>query len=41
MNNLGFNKYRFDGIFKVSGITPDNESFIRYLRVNDKVKIVG
>ncbi|QTN01147.1 hypothetical protein ERJ70_18780 [Sediminibacillus dalangtanensis] len=40
-DNLGFNRYRFVGIFKVSGISPDNEMFIRYLRVNDKVKIVS
>ncbi|WP_371068847.1 AbaSI family restriction endonuclease [Sediminibacillus sp. JSM 1682029] len=40
-DNLGFNRYRFVGIFKVSGISPDNEMFIRYLRVNDKLKIVS
>lgn len=40
-DNLGFNRYRFVGIFKVSGISPDNERFIRYIRVNDKVKIVS
>ncbi|GIO22244.1 AbaSI family restriction endonuclease [Oceanobacillus sp. J11TS1] len=40
-DNLGFNRYRFVGIFRISGISPDNESFIRYLRANDKVKIVS
>ncbi|MEI3613568.1 AbaSI family restriction endonuclease [Pseudogracilibacillus sp. SO30301A] len=40
-DNLGFNRYRFVGIFKVSGISPKNGSFIRYLRVSDKVEIVS
>ncbi|WP_217587459.1 AbaSI family restriction endonuclease [Lentibacillus saliphilus] len=40
-DNLGFNRYRFVGIFKASGVSPDNESFIRYLRVDDKVEIVN
>ena len=39
-NNLGFNRYRFVGVFKSSGISPENESCIRYERVDDKVKIV-
>ncbi|WP_121616006.1 AbaSI family restriction endonuclease [Virgibacillus halodenitrificans] len=39
-DNLGFNRYRFVGTFKISGISPENRNFIRYLRVDDKVKIV-
>jgi len=39
-DNLGFNRYRFVGVFKVSGTSPENEDFIRYLRIDNKVKIV-
>lgn len=39
-DNLGFNRYRFVGIFKIQGISPENESCIRYVRVADKVEIV-
>ncbi|MYL56731.1 hypothetical protein GLW20_04370 [Virgibacillus halodenitrificans] len=39
-DNLGFNRYRFVGTFKISGISPENRNFIRYLRVDDKVKII-
>lgn len=39
-DNLGFNRYRFVGVFKVSGISPENEGCIRYLRVDDKVEIM-
>eukprot|EP00130_Batrachochytrium_dendrobatidis_P008286 XP_006683161.1 hypothetical protein BATDEDRAFT_92922 [Batrachochytrium dendrobatidis JAM81] len=39
-DNLGFNRYRFVGVFKTWGISPKNESCIRYLRVDDKVDIV-
>lgn len=39
-DNLGFNRYRFVGIFRISGISPDNGDFIRYLRVDDKVEVV-
>lgn len=39
-DNLGFNRYRFVGIFKILGISSENESCIRYVRVADKVEIV-
>ncbi|MBP1915177.1 putative DNA binding CopG/RHH family protein [Lederbergia galactosidilyticus] len=39
-DNLGFNRYRFVGIFKILGISPDNENCIRYLRIADRVEIV-
>ncbi|MGY0694956.1 AbaSI family restriction endonuclease [Virgibacillus sp. FSP13] len=39
-NNLGFNRYRFVGVFKSSGLSPDNENLIRYIRIDDKIKIV-
>ncbi|MFC0300450.1 AbaSI family restriction endonuclease [Virgibacillus soli] len=39
-DNLGFNRYRFVGIFETLGISPDDERYIRYLRVADKVEIV-
>ncbi|MCC3359486.1 AbaSI family restriction endonuclease [Bacillus sp. REN16] len=39
-DNLGFNRYRFVGIFKILGVSPENESCIRYVRVADKVEIV-
>lgn len=39
-DNLGFNRYRFVGIFKSSGLAPEDERRIRYIRVSDKAKIV-
>ncbi|MCG3420007.1 AbaSI family restriction endonuclease [Oceanobacillus jordanicus] len=39
-DNLGFNRYRFVGVFKCIGLSPMDESCIRYLRVDDKVRIV-
>lgn len=39
-DNLGINRYRFVGVYKSSGISPDNENFIRYIRVSDKTKII-
>ncbi|WP_281203005.1 hypothetical protein [Cytobacillus kochii] len=39
-NNLGFNSYRFVGVFKISGISPDNGAFLRYDRISDRVQIV-
>ena len=39
-DNLGFNRYQFVGVFKSIGISPDNDEFVRYERIDDKVKIV-
>ncbi|NLJ19307.1 MAG: hypothetical protein GX355_10675, partial [Globicatella sulfidifaciens] len=39
-DNLGFNRYQFVGVFKSIGISPDNEEFVRYERIDDKVKII-
>ncbi|OMD26223.1 hypothetical protein BJP51_27470 [Paenibacillus odorifer] len=39
-DNLGVKRYRFVGIFKSSGLSPDNENYIRYTRINDKTKII-
>ncbi|MTT31792.1 hypothetical protein GMB86_07170 [Terrilactibacillus sp. BCM23-1] len=39
-DNLGFNRYRFVGVFKSSGLSPDDDNFVRYLRIDDKIKIV-
>lgn len=40
-DNFGFNRYRFVGVFKCIGISPENENCIRYIRIDDKVKIVN
>ncbi|MGG3432860.1 AbaSI family restriction endonuclease [Heyndrickxia coagulans] len=40
-DNLGFNRYRFVGVYKAAGLSPENEGFIRYLRIDDKVEIVN
>lgn len=40
-DNLGFNRYQFVGIFKSIGISPDNEKYVRYERIDDKVKIIN
>lgn len=40
-DNLGFNRYRFVGIFKATGLSPENEGFVRYLRMDDKVEIIN
>ena len=39
-DNLGFNRYRFVGVFKMKGISPDNEKFIRYERVKSKIEVI-
>ncbi len=39
-DNLGYNRYRFVGVFKSSGLSPENENCIRYTRIADKIKIV-
>lgn len=39
-DNLGLSRYRFVGIFKCSGLSQENESFIRYTRIDKKLKIV-
>ncbi len=39
-DNLGHNRYRFVGVFKSSGLSPETESCIRYSRIADKIKIV-
>ncbi|WP_110926737.1 AbaSI family restriction endonuclease [Bacillus massiliglaciei] len=39
-DSLGFNRYRFVGMFQVSGISPENENCIRYVRIDDKVDII-
>lgn len=39
-NNLGFNSYRFVGVFKISGVSPDNDEFLRYDRISERVRIV-
>lgn len=38
-DNLGFNRYRFVGVFKCIGISPADENCIRYQRIEDKIKI--
>jgi len=39
-DNLGFNRYRFVGVFKCIGLSPEDESCVRYMRIDDKVEIV-
>lgn len=39
-DNLGINRYRFVGVFKSSGLSPDNSNYIRYVRIQDKTKII-
>jgi very-short-patch-repair endonuclease len=39
-DNLGVNRYRFVGVFKSSGLSPDDEKYIRYIRISDKTKII-
>lgn len=39
-NNLGFNRYRFVGVFKSSGLSPDDGNSIRYERIENQVKII-
>ncbi|MCM3322268.1 AbaSI family restriction endonuclease [Cytobacillus kochii] len=39
-NNLGFNSYRFVGVFKISGVSPDNDEFLRYDRISERVRII-
>jgi len=38
-DNLGFNRYRFVGVFKCIGISPEDENSIRYERIDDKIKV--
>lgn len=40
-DNLGVNRYRFVGVFKSSGLSPDDEKYIRYIRISDKTKIIN
>lgn len=39
-NNLGSNSYRFVGVFKISGVSPDNDEFLRYDRISERVRII-
>lgn len=39
-DNLGMNRYRFIGIFKCSGLAPDDPTSIRYHRVKDRIHIL-
>ncbi|WP_053071853.1 AbaSI family restriction endonuclease [Ornithinibacillus contaminans] len=39
-DNLGFNRYRFVGVFKCTGLSVENEGYIRYEQINDRLKIV-
>src|SRR5690606_4183860 len=39
-DNLGFNRYRFVGVFKCIGLSSEDESCVRYMRIDDKVEIV-
>jgi len=39
-DNLGFNRYRFVGVFKCIGLSPEDESCVRYMRIDDNVEIV-
>lgn len=38
-DNLGFNRYRFVGIFQCIGLSPKGNNLIRYIRVEDILKI--
>ncbi|MEK5023160.1 AbaSI family restriction endonuclease [Paenibacillus sp. FSL M7-1046] len=38
-DSLGIKRYRFAGIFKSSGLSPDNKNYIRYSRIDDKTKV--
>ncbi|MGE7828561.1 AbaSI family restriction endonuclease [Paenibacillus sp. NPDC093718] len=40
-DNLGINRYRFVGVFKSSGLSPDDPKYIRYNRIQDKTKIIN
>lgn len=40
-DNLGFNRYRFVGVFKCAGLSPDDGSCVRYERVDDRIRIVN
>lgn len=40
-DNLGVSRYRFVGVFKSSGLSPDDEKYIRYIRISDKTKIIN
>ena len=39
-DNLGLNRYRFVGFFKCVGLSPEDESCVRYMRIDDTVEIV-
>ncbi|WP_160037137.1 AbaSI family restriction endonuclease [Paenibacillus sp. An7] len=39
-DNLGISRYRFVGVFKSSGLSPDDEKYIRYIRISEKTKII-
>ncbi|ARK32344.1 AbaSI family restriction endonuclease [Halalkalibacter krulwichiae] len=39
-DNLGFNRYRFVGVFQSAGLSPEDENCVRYYRVEDRVRIV-
>ncbi|MCA1020562.1 hypothetical protein [Halobacillus litoralis] len=38
-DNLGFHRYRFVGVYQLAGISPDDNRFMRYERVSDRVEI--
>ncbi|WP_027955944.1 AbaSI family restriction endonuclease [Halobacillus kuroshimensis] len=38
-DNLGFHRYRFVGVYRLTGISPDDSRFMRYERVSDRVEI--
>ncbi|MFD0942368.1 AbaSI family restriction endonuclease [Savagea faecisuis] len=38
-DNLGINRYRFVGMFKLAGISPDDDRFLRYVKIGDSVPV--
>lgn len=38
-NRLGMNRYRFVGVFQITGVSPDHPDYVRYIRVDENIKI--
>ena len=39
-DNLGVHRYRFVGVFRIAGVSPVDDRFIRYERVKEEIEIV-
>nr|WP_306462697.1 hypothetical protein [Halobacillus litoralis] len=39
-DNLGFHRYRFVGVYRLAGISPDDSRFMRYIRVREELEVV-